>query len=155
MYNPHMLAFLPVSQDVETKPVLRKLAKAHAALAEFKGVINTIPNMDILINTLSLQEAKDSSAVENIITTHDELFKAELDLEPVTSIAAKEVQNYARALRIGYELVQRERLIRTRTLLLIHQSIEQNNAGFRKLPGTSLKNQDTQEVIPILMLNCA
>ena len=60
-------------------------------MAELKGIAATIPNASIILNTLALQEAKDSSAVENIITTHDELFKAELNLSFIENIAAKEV----------------------------------------------------------------
>jgi Fic family protein len=73
--------------------VLKRLAPANRRLAELKGVARSIPNEQILINTLTLQEAKDSSAIENIITTHDELFKAELFIESLTSPAAKEMQN--------------------------------------------------------------
>ncbi len=72
---------LPPENLDESKLVLRKLASAHRFLAELKGVAATIPNQAILINTLALQEAKDSSAIENIITTHDELFKAQLFLQ--------------------------------------------------------------------------
>jgi hypothetical protein len=60
---------LPVNQDLESRAILKKLAKAHQALAELKGVASSIPNQSILSNTLALQEAKDSSAIENIITT--------------------------------------------------------------------------------------
>ena len=63
---------------METLKVLKALPAAHAALAELKGIASTIPNQTILINTLGLQEAKDSSAIENIITTHDDLYKSEL-----------------------------------------------------------------------------
>ena len=66
---------IPLDIDIESKAVLKKLAKAHQALAELKGVAASIPNQSILINTLSLQEAKDSSAIENIITTHDDLYR--------------------------------------------------------------------------------
>jgi Fic family protein len=72
------LTKLPLLVDLETKNVLKALPAAHAALAELKGIASTIPNQNILINTLGLQEAKDSSAIENIITTHDELYKTEL-----------------------------------------------------------------------------
>jgi Fic family protein len=66
---------LPLLDELETKAVLKQVALSHRRLAELKGVSSTIPNKQILINTLTLQEAKDSSAIENIITTHDELFK--------------------------------------------------------------------------------
>ena len=90
----------PFETDVETKPVLKKkLAKAHRALAELKGVAQTIPRQDILINSLIIQEAKDSSEVENIVTTHDELYRSNLQLEKAISPGTKEVQNYVSALK--------------------------------------------------------
>jgi len=58
---------LPLKIELETKKVLKRLPKAHAALAELKGIAQTIPNQNILINTLGLQEAKDSSEIENIV----------------------------------------------------------------------------------------
>ncbi len=73
--NQNILALLPMKRDIESVVVLKKLAKAHTALAELKGVAASIPNQSILINTLSLQEAKDSSAIENIVTTHDNLYR--------------------------------------------------------------------------------
>ena len=73
------LAELPLPLDIETKSVLKALPSAHAALAELKGIASTIPNQHILINTIGLQEAKDSSAIENIITTHDDLYKSGLN----------------------------------------------------------------------------
>lgn len=100
---------LPLARDVETKRVMKKVAEARAALAELKGVHGILPNVGILLNTLALQEAKDSSAVENIITTHDELFRAELNLNKIKSIAAKEVQHYSLALKTGFELVMRDK----------------------------------------------
>lgn len=74
---------------IETIPILKKLASAHRRLAELKGVAASIPNQSILINTLVLQEAKDSSSIENIITTHDELYKAQLFDELFKNAAAK------------------------------------------------------------------
>ena len=70
------LPHLPPVSDLETKPVMRMLVKARAALAEMKGVGAIIPNQAMLINSLTLREAKDSSAIENTITTQDELFIA-------------------------------------------------------------------------------
>ena len=91
------LTELPLKVDLETKKVLKALPSAHAALAELKGIASTIPNQNILINTLGLQEAKDSSAIENIITTHDDLYKSELNFDAFKSLQAKEVQNYIAA----------------------------------------------------------
>lgn len=138
---------LPLFIDLETKLVLKKLAKAHQALAELKGITGIIPNQSILINTLSLKEAKDSSAIENIITTHDELYTSDLSAQQFSSYAAKEVYSYATALRHGYEKVKNNGLLINNYILEIQQTLEGNNAGFRKLPGTVLKNEQTGEVV--------
>ncbi len=70
---------LPLDIELETIPILKALNKASRSLAELKGEVRTIPNENILINTLTLQEAKESSAIENIVTTQDDLFRAEVD----------------------------------------------------------------------------
>jgi Fic family protein len=127
--------------------VLKSLPSAHAALAELKGIASTIPNQNILINTLGLQEAKDSSAIENIITTHDDLYKSELNLDSFKSLNAKEVQNYISALKKGFELTSKSGLLTNKTILQIQEVLENNKAGFRKLPGTALKNAATGETI--------
>jgi Fic family protein len=138
---------LPIDKELETLKILKRLPKAHAALAELKGIASTIPNQSILINTLGLQEAKDSSAIENIITTHDELFKSELNLKSLKSLEAKEVQNYIAAMKGGFDLVSERKILTTNMILDIQETIEENRAGFRKLPGTSLKNAVTGEVV--------
>ncbi|MGY6562964.1 MAG: Fic family protein [Luteibaculaceae bacterium] len=141
------LSELPLKTDLETKKVLKALPSAHAALAELKGIASTIPNQSILINTLGLQEAKDSSAIENIITTHDDLYKSELNLDAFKSLEAKEVQNYISALKLGFELITNAGLLTNNTILKIQEVLEYNKAGFRKLPGTALKNAATGETI--------
>lgn len=138
---------LPNIETWETRAVLKKTALAHRYLAELKGISATIPNEAILINTLTLQEAKHSSEIENIITTHDELFKAELFSEQALNPATKEVQDYAIALRTGFSLVRNSKLLRLADILEIQQTLERNKAGLRKLPGTELKNVQTGEVI--------
>jgi len=138
---------LPLSTDLETKRILKNLPMAHAALAELKGIASTIPNQNILINTLGLQEAKDSSAIENIITTHDDLYKSGLDLGSFTDLKAKEVQNYISALKKGFDLITRDGLLTNRVILQIQEVLEDNTAGFRKLPGTVLKSTSTGETI--------
>ncbi len=137
---PESLTKLPFGLDVETKAVLRKLSSAHRALAELKGVVKTIPNEAILINTLALQEAKDSSAIENIITTHDELYRDDVYPERSDELAAKEVRRYASALSLGFQLVQKEGMLRNATVCAVQEELEQNRAGFRKVPGTVLRN---------------
>jgi Fic family protein len=146
MENSWKLGLLPLKQDIETIKVLKRLPAAHASLAELKGIASTIPNQHILINTLGLQEAKDSSAIENIITTHDDLYKSELNLDS-TRLNSKEVQNYISALKKGFEITSQQGIITNKTILKIQEELEQNNAGFRKLPGTTLKNVTTGEVV--------
>jgi Fic family protein len=141
------LTELPINIDLETKKVLKALPSAHAALAELKGIASTIPNQNILINTLGLQEAKDSSAIENIITTHDDLYKSELNIDAFKSLDAKEVQNYISALKKGFELISQNGLLTNKTILQIQEVLEDNKAGFRKLPGTALKNAATGKTI--------
>lgn len=141
------IAELPLNIDLETKRVLKALPSAHAALAELKGIASTIPNQSILINTLGLQEAKDSSAIENIITTHDDLYKSELKLDAFKSLQAKEVQNYISAMKRGFELISNTGLLTNSIILQIQEVLEDNKAGFRKLPGTALKNAATGETI--------
>lgn len=137
--------YLPLKIDIETKSVLKRLPKAHAALAELKGIAQTIPNQNILINTIALQEAKDSSEIENIITTHDELYKTELNL--ISSLESKEVQNYIEALKFGFDLIKKNDLLTANTIKKVQSKIEQNKAGFRKVPGTVLKNSITGDII--------
>jgi Fic family protein len=139
----------------ESRSVLKKTAEAHRYLAELKGVAASMPNEGILINTLSLQEAKDSSEVENIVTTHDELYKANLFEEAaarsiassIISPATKEVQDYAFALRQGFQTVRHSKLIRLADILAVQENLERNKAGLRRLPGTDLKNLRTGEVV--------
>lgn len=140
---------LPNIEQWETRAVLKKTAEAHRYLAELKGVAASIPNEAILINTLSLQEAKDSSAVENIVTTHDELYKANLFEEAISNPSTKEVQDYAFALKQGFNTARQSRLIRLNDILTVQQHLEHNNAGLRRLPGTDLKNAHTGEVVYI------
>jgi len=139
---------LPLNKDIniETKRILKKSISANRALAKLNGVAKIIPNQEILINSLILQEAKDSSEIENIITTHDELYQSSLDISNISQ-AAKEVQNYRRALLKGFELVKEHSLLLTRHIVEIQQELEGNVAGIRKQAGTVLKNQATGEII--------
>ena len=144
-----MLPTLPLEsiEQWETRAVLKKAAEAHRYLAEVKGVAATIPNEEILINTLTLQEARHSSEIENIITTQDDLYRAAVADEDSIPPATKEVQDYATALRAGFRRVRQSRLIRLDDILIIQETLEKNRAGLRKLPGTALKNQASGEVV--------
>ena len=138
---------MPIEQEIETKKVLRKTALAHKALAELKGVIGSIPNENILLETLTLREARESSAIENIISTFDEIYQSNLFSDQFASAAAKEVHQYARALIKGFQLVKATGLLTNNHILQIQKVVEQNNAGFRKLPGTKLLNDKTGEIV--------
>jgi Fic family protein len=146
MTPPWQPAPLPPTEELETRAVLKKLPAAHRALAELKGILGTIPDAEILLSTLPLQEAKDSSAIENIITTHDELFRATVQANAPTQ-AAKEVQNYAAALQLGVALIQKHGFLSSNHLVQIQAELEHNNAGYRRLPGTALKNAQTGAVV--------
>jgi Fic family protein len=142
-----MIKPLPLKIDVETRAVLKKLASARGALAELKGVITGIPNENILIETLSLREARESSAIENIISTFAEVYQSSLFAHQFASPAAKEVHQYAEALKMGFGLVKKHELLTNNFILQMHGIIEQNNAGFRKLAGTKLLNDKTGDVV--------
>ncbi|WP_286349417.1 Fic family protein [Helicobacter felistomachi] len=143
-----MQEFIPKELPPNFKPSEQTyvlLIQASRRLSQLNGVSKIIPNQDILINSLVLQEAKESSAIENIITTHDEIFLAQIEPAQITK-NAKEVQDYAKALKIGFELIKQDRLLCNRHLLQIHAQLEHNNAGFRSQGGTMLKNPATGEI---------
>lgn len=146
MHSEYTYPFLPLKQEIESKKVSKKIVSANIALAELKGAVKSIPNQSILINALSLQEAKDSSEVENIVTTHDELYRADISKSNI-SHQAKEVQNYREALYRGFSLVQEHKLLLKKHIVEIQEVLEKNNAGIRTQTGTTLKNEKTGEVI--------
>ncbi len=123
----------------DTAPILKRLATASRHLAELKGVAASIPNQDILVSTLTLQEARDSSAIENIVTTQDDLYRED-DPAENASTAIKEVQRYRQALRAGARQVSESGLLTLNTILDVQAQLECNRAGFRKLPGTALRD---------------
>lgn len=114
---------LPLQMDVQTKAVLKKVVEAHRYLAELKGVALSIPNQHILIDTLSLQEARESSAIENIISTFDDIYQSNYSSSSFASPAAKEVHAHSKALKKGFELVQQKRLLTNSIILEIQQEI--------------------------------
>ncbi len=123
----------------ETAPILKRLNTASRNLAELKGVAASIPNQTILISTLTLQEARDSSAIENIVTTQDDLYREE-DAATAAGTAVKEVLRYRQALQAGFAKVRDTGLLTLNTILDIQRQLECNQAGLRKLPGTALRN---------------
>lgn len=139
------LPLLPPLQELETIAILKQLSQSHRYLAELKGTAKTIPNESILINTLTLQEAKDSSEIENIITTHDDLYKENILID-TKKPASKEVYNYAQGLKLGFEIVRKEQLLLNKHILTIQKELLSNNAGFRTQAGTKLVNSHGQTV---------
>ena len=139
----YIIPNLPLPYDLETKAVLKQLNKANKMLAELKGLATTIPNEQILISSLTLQEAKESSEVENIVTTQDDLYRASISInQELQSAATKEVLNYREALQHGFNLVRKRQLLTNNVIKEIQERLEYNRAGFRTVPGTVLKRND-------------
>ena len=136
----------PKPQNLETPQILKELISAHKNLAELKGIIYSIPNEKILLNNLTLQEAKDSSAIENIITTQDSLYKYTA-LSDSKNTANKEIYHYVEALNLGYRQVNSQGGISLKTILEIQKIIEPNRPGFRQVPGTVIKNVPENKTI--------
>lgn len=137
----YVIPQLPLPIDIEDKEVLKQSSLAHRRLAELKGIAHTIPNEAILINTLTLQEAKDSSEVENIVTTHDDLYRFELkDLVGEDTPAIKEVLRYREALQKGFEQLRAGLPLTCNMIKDVQRVLVGNDAGFRKVPGTELRD---------------
>ncbi|QPB42308.1 Fic family protein [Rodentibacter haemolyticus] len=143
MENAYRVPDLFSLPDVETKAVLKAANLAHQALGELKGIVNTMPNQDILLSTLPLQEAKDSSEIENIITTQDDMYASNYETQHFSSLAAKEVHRYAQAMQFGFQQVKTYQLLTLSTIKNVQQILENNNAGFRCQAGTKLIDQNT------------
>lgn len=139
------LSMLPPKDSFDSITILKQLLNTHKALAELKGFSDVIPNKNILINAAMINEAKNSSEIENIITTHDELYKAMSGAKETGP--SKEVINYRRALWNGYELVKQNGFISTNMIIKIQSIIENSDAGVRRVPGTILMNDKTKEVV--------
>ena len=144
----YSIPILPLQFDLETKEVLKQVNQANRRLAELKGVAQTIPNERILISSLTLQEAKDSSAVENIVTTQDDLYKAGLDINhQFINAATKEVLFYREAINEGFRIVRGKRILTLNDIKRVQEILEQNSAGFRTTPGTQLKRSSDGTVV--------
>lgn len=141
------LAPLPPTTDVETKAVLKAVAEARSALGELKGRTRTIPNPDILLNTLALQEARSSSEIENIFTTNDELYRGLSMDEAGLSPEQKEVLHYKDALWRGAQEIRTRPFLSTNLFIEIVQTIKGNTASIRKVPRTQIKNAVSGEII--------
>lgn len=132
--------------DLKTPKILEALNEATRSLAELKGLASSIPNQHILINAITINEAKDSSAIENIVTTHDSIYKV-LTESGFKEEAAKEIVDYRSAIWRGYEIIKEKGFISTNVLVELQSMIEPNKTGIRKTPGTNLVNSKTGEII--------
>lgn len=137
---------LPPSTEIENTEILKTAIGANKSLAELKGMAKTIPNQSILINSLPLQEAKSSSAIENVLTTSDKLFEAfasqAKDYDPQT----KEVLRYKEALWEGFDRLSRNNLLTTNLFINIYQKIKETTAGIRNTPGTKIATSTGQVI---------
>ncbi|MFH1295738.1 MAG: Fic/DOC family N-terminal domain-containing protein [Bacteroidota bacterium] len=146
--NPYNeLPLLPPSAEIENATILKKTIGASRALSELKGVITSLPNPTLFIDTINLQEAQASSAIENIITTQDELFKASVAGKKSVSPATKEVLHYKDALWWGVARINRRPILTTNLFVTLMQIIKENQSGIRNVPGTQLKNPVTGRVV--------
>jgi len=140
------LPLLPPGIELETKAVLKQCISARAVLAELKQTAELIPNQAMLINTLPILEAKDSSEIENIVTTTDKLFQFADSDEAHADPATKEALRYRRALYEGWQALA-QRPINTNMAESICSQIKGVEMTVRKVPGTALANDRTGEII--------
>ncbi|MBO0949418.1 Fic family protein [Fibrella forsythiae] len=150
-YDPSLpyndLPDLPPAIDFHSPTINRVLTQASRYLGELSGLCASLPDPTILINTLVLQESRDSSAIENIVTTQDELYRAIAD-EDGQNAAAKEVLSYREALYVGLDHMNAQhKLLTTNTFVEVVQTLKKNRAGIRNTPGTALKNANSGSVV--------
>lgn len=137
---------LPFDINLDTIEILKALNKANHSIGELKGVMNLLPNPNIILSLLSIGESKDSSAIENIITTYEDIYKEMITKKPMSK-AAKEVNAYKKAIDLGFEKLKEKGFISTNILIEIQKIIEPNKGGIRRLPGTVIKNMETNQVV--------
>ena len=130
------LPFLPPGTEIETKAILRKVASAGRQLAELNGLIHSLPNPTILVNSVTLQEARASSEIENILTTNDRLFKAFTAQSEQIDPQTKEVLNYREAVWHGFNKLRKRPVFTTNLFIELVGIIKQNQSGIRRTPGT-------------------
>ena len=140
------LKMLPFNVNLNTVEILKKLSIANSSIGELKGIINILPNPNLILSLINVGESKDSSAIENIITTYVDIFK-ELITKKSISKASKEVANYKRAIEQGYKELDEKGFISTNSIVNIQSIIEPNMGGIRKLPGTVIKNMNTNTIV--------
>jgi Fic family protein len=134
------LPLLPPKRNLETTPILRKTITASRALANLNGAIINLPNPQLFLDTIHLQEAKASSQIENIITTNDELYKSVVADKKFENPSVKEVISYKNALWHGLKQLESRPFITTNLCIDIMQRIKENSSSVRTTPGTTLSN---------------
>lgn len=134
------LPLLPPAVELESKVVLKQAIKANRVLANLRGLAAQIPNQGVLISSIVLQEARLSSEIENIVTTNDELYRADADPEGKADPHTKEVLRYREALYHGFRTMK-DRPLTTNLFIEIVQLIKQTELSIRAIPGTALKNE--------------
>jgi Fic family protein len=137
---------LPPKSDLETTTVLRKTITASRALANLNGAIINLPNPQLFLDTIHLQEAKASSEIENIITTNDDLYKSIVADKKFDNPAAKEVISYKNALWHGLKQLESRPFITTNLCIDIMQRIKQNTSNIRTTPGTTFSNTNGEVI---------
>ncbi len=119
-------------EDYKNIEVYEKLVEAHAALGRLQGRSIAIPDQGMLINSISLQEAKASSAIENIFTTDDELYKAFSEQnEDLVPGPPKEVLRYREALWAGHHYLKKRDAFDRDYFINIYRQVKQTNDGIR------------------------
>ncbi len=139
------LPLLPPTQEMETRAVLKRCITARAALAELKQAAELIPNQDMLINTIPLLEARDSSEIENIVTSTDKLFQFSQS-DSLADHATKEALRYRTALYRGFRSLT-ERPLCTATAVEVCRMTKGVDIDIRRSPGTRLANDRSGETI--------
>lgn len=127
------LPVLPPAESLyKDDTVILKLAEASRKLAELKGVASMLPNQSIFVNTIALREAKASSAIENIFTTDDELYKAlTYQEEDYIQGPAKEILHYREALWKGYTEIVKAGKLTVNAIIEIYRQVKQTHDGIR------------------------
>lgn len=144
--NVKKLNTLPFKVNLNTIDILKKLNIANNSIGELKGLVNILPNPNLILSLINVSESKDSSAIENIITTYEDIYK-ELVSKATVSKPSKEVLNYKKAIEYGYKELNSKKFISTNSIVQIQELVEPNKGGIRKLPGTVIMNMDTNEIV--------
>jgi len=138
---------LPPKCNLETTAIFKATIRANKLLAELKGYCQTLPYPELLLNTIVLQESKESNAIENIVTTQDELYKATLMGGAIKNQAAKEVLQYREAIYWGIDELKNNNLITTNLVVGLMQRLRNSQEGIRKTTGTKLGNPSSNQIV--------